>query len=160
MNALSLTQPWATLFALGCKTTETRSRPPGRRLATGDLVAIHATLTVASYWMVGPTIEGVLAEHIGRDWRNEVPTGAVVAIGRFLTSGLVVELRPDVAMIAEPGAPDDSLRAVKRDAFGDFSVGRHLWVFEDVKAIDPIPARGFPWIWSWDAPHGLVDAAE
>ncbi len=35
--------------------------------------------------------------------------------------------------------------------YGDFSEGRYAWIFTDVEPIDPVPAKGHPWVWEWES---------
>jgi hypothetical protein len=148
MKALSLIQPWATLVAVGAKRYETRSWSTSYR----GPIAIHA-----SKWLDagGKIISKDVADYLalchqepfrsaltqnGIDRVRDLPSGAVVAIAR-----LVDVVHADTVVI------DDLERE-----FGNFAPGRYAWKFADVRAIAPIPHRGFPGL--WDLPDTTLAA--
>ena len=42
-------------------------------------------------------------------------------------------------------------RQLTSDPYGDFSVGRWLWVFQDVRHVEPVPAIGRQGVWTLPA---------
>lgn len=150
MKALSLIQPWATLVAVGAKRYETRSWSTPYR----GPIAIHA-----SKWLDagGKIISKDVADYLalchqepfrsaltqnGIDRVRELPSGAIVAVAR-----LVDVVHADTVVI------DDLERE-----FGNFAPGRYAWKFADVRAIAPIPHRGFPGL--WDLPAAALAAVQ
>lgn len=35
-------------------------------------------------------------------------------------------------------------------AFGDYSIGRYAWLLENVRSIEPVPAKGMQRLWEWE----------
>jgi activating signal cointegrator 1 len=134
--ALSLTQPWATLMAIGEKKIETRSWGASYR----GPVAIHATKRMSyedAMQCFFEPFNKVLRAHDITSARD-LPLGAVLAIGRLVACERVGR---DTIL-----PPTNSYEF----AFGDFSMGRWLWYFEDVEPLErPIPARGALGLWEW-----------
>ena len=144
IRALSITQPWASLIALGAKSIETRSWATGYR---GPL-AIHATKgfprRALECCLDEPFRSALWAASVRS--ADHLPRGKVVAIAELV----------DVRRITTP----KSLRYVlsaNEVAFGDFTPGRYAWVLANVQPLpEPIPARGMQRLWRWDAPAGLA----
>lgn len=149
MKAITLTQPWATLVAIGAKQIETRSWWTSYR---GPL-AIHAAkgfpcdtraLCVARPFREALELGGVLFRsaprehqyHVPEPYRmvSDLPLGAIVAIVRLDD---VVETRA-LAPISD-----------QEDAFGDFTHGRFAWLLADIKRLpSPIPCKGALRLWT------------
>lgn len=160
MKALTLTQPWATLVAIGAKRVETRSWATSYR---GPL-AIHAAKFMprwAREEAYGDEIGGTLNAagiYLGGDCR-ELPKGAVVATARLVE---VIQVPPEgidesECWMVSPEGPESPVRdcyAVGEELwFGDFSPGRYAWLLADVEALpEPIPAKGALRLWWWDMP--------
>ena len=144
--ALTLHQPWATLIALGIKTIETRSWPPPRAII-GRRLAIHAGRTIDPN--PGGAVVAALRAHYGRGWPGAIPKGAVVACATVKAARQVAGAdarRPRYVRTKEgPVLPVDP--------YGDFSVGRWLWLLDDVAPLEPpAPASGRQRIWYWTPP--------
>jgi activating signal cointegrator 1 len=143
MKALTLTQPWATLVAIGEKTWETRSWSTSYR---GPLL-IHAAKSFPK------DCRDLCAEEpfrtalgdIGHldSWR-ELPRGAVVAVAE-----LVACARIDATFIrAMQVLIDDVLVPTWEDEFGNYTPGRFAWRLENVRpATEPISCRGALGLW-------------
>jgi activating signal cointegrator 1 len=136
MRALSLTQPWASLVAIGAKTWETRSWQTAYR----GPIAIHAAKAFPQdarrLCLTEPFTRVLVAAGI-RLLSGQPPLGAVVA-----TATLVDCVRTEVVR--------DSLTPEER-AFGDYGDGRWAWKFEDVARLpQPIPAKGALGLWRWE----------
>jgi len=155
--ALSLTQPWATLIAIGAKRIETRSWSTKYR----GLMAIHAAKgfpVEAQQACEGSSFVRALdggrssaryytPPHVGsRRFDGGLPLGQIIATARLL------DVRP-----TKPYDDDEAFRATDECAFGDYSAGRFAWVFDDVTALAvPIPCKGA--LSLWDVPAGIYEA--
>lgn len=152
MRAITLTQPWATLVALGAKTVETRSWGTSYR---GRLL-IHAAqgfprdakaLCFLSPWAyclrrrfsVAPYPPNLLPRKAAvavADLVNVLPTSDPVVQSRFLESG---QNKPPWQW-----TPDE-LNA----EFGNFEPGRFVWVLANVRRLRaPYPMAGALGLWN------------
>lgn len=127
MKALSLTQPWATLIALGHKKVETR----GWSTLYRGTIAIHAAKAM-------DTDARQLAHAEFRAGRlpviEELPRGVVIATARL------VRIRPTEGLRLELGL--DEIR------LGNYAPGRFAWFLEGVVQLEkPVPARGKLGLW-------------
>ncbi len=124
---LSLTQPWAQAMADGVKRVETRSWRPAE-MPRGP-VLIHAAINF-------PRIHWPFAEQLGYD-PADLPTGAIVAIGRMVGLARTEDL---IGVISEG-----------EERLGDYHAGRWAWVFNDVVPVEPvIPCKGALGLWTPD----------
>lgn len=150
MKALSLTQPYATLVALGAKRIETRGWGTTYR---GPL-AIHAARSVAR---VGgeagfqqlcrqqPFARALATAGSPTEAGPRLPRGAIVA-----TAVLVDCLRISPFWPSLETAWFWELRAPAEEAFDLFSPGRYLWFLDQVQPLPtPLPARGALGLWEW-----------
>lgn len=151
MKCLTLTQPWATLVALGEKRIETRSWFP-RHLALGEPIAIHAAKTfprAARELCYEAPFCTVLMRH--QLTPAQLPLGAVVAIARF--GGAV--------WTQNRYGPHPRLLhlAYQERAFGNYVAGRYAWFLDNVQPIvEPVPARGALGLWDWEQPVVITAA--
>jgi hypothetical protein len=125
IKAISLHQPWASLIARGYKQYETRSWDTRYR---GKL-AIHATKKFIHIPQ--------LLQLLGKKDKSEFPLGAIVAI-----ADLTDCIQMDREFINSQS--DTEKRC------GDWNIGRYAWKLENVRAIDPIPQRGYQGLWDWE----------
>ncbi len=139
MKVLSLTQPWATLMALGLKQIETRSW----RMAYRGPLAIHAAkgfpMRARELTYQKPFCT-VLLQH---DLRLvDLPLGAILCVVDAVDC--VSTNTPDLdAVLKYRGAEHER-------AFGDYSPNRFLWITENVRRLpEPIPARGSLGLWEY-----------
>lgn len=151
--ALTLTQPWATLIAVGAKKIETRSWFSSHRAE----LAIHAAKSFPRdaqalcyrepFRSVLETAGSLQPHHVWPNWRELVlPLGAVVAVGRIETIG-VIELQGQQFRLRCVGrnVPVDGVEL----ELGDYSPGRYGWVFTQVRRLpEPIPCRGAQGLWT------------
>lgn len=140
-RAISLTQPWATLMAIGAKRNETRSWPTHYR----GWIAIHAAKGFPrgcrDLCYRQPFAEALLRAGI-TSW-GALPLGAVLAVV-FLSD--CVSTRSVCR-----GQMDDSERA-----FGDYSDGRYAFLTHSVRRVRaPIPMKGALGIWK--LPRSIID---
>lgn len=134
MKALSLTQPYATLVAIGAKCWETRSWKTDFR---GQL-AIHAAKTFPREARALCQTEPFKRVLMVAGYRaiTELPLGAILA------TCTLTDCVPTERIVA-------SLSAQER-AFGDFTAGRWAWQLEDVQLLpEPIEAKGALSLWTW-----------
>lgn len=135
MKTLSLTQPWASLVAVGAKRIETRSWYTSHR---GPL-AIHAAKGFPPY--ARDFAEELMPfRALSRNGlaAGDLPLGAIVATCRLLRCIRTEEI--------------GNISGQERE-FGDYTHGRWAWVFEDVERLpEPIPVRGSLGLWDWDRP--------
>jgi hypothetical protein len=138
MKALTLTQPWATLVAVGAVTHETRSWQTKYR---GPL-AIHAAKGFPKWAREicsTQPFRRLLAQHGYRD-----PTG--LPVGVVLGT---VEL-VDCLAVTKANLPPEPDRSV-----GEYGPGRFMWVLQNVKTLpEPILAKGMLGLWEWQPPRG------
>jgi hypothetical protein len=135
VRALSLTQPWATLIAIGAKSIETRSW----RAAYDGVLAIHAarkwtpTDRVFALGAAAPVLHAA-----GWDPRGGLPTGEIVAL---VTVRDIVR----VELIRDTLSPQERI-------FGNYSDGRWAWLLELPRPLrKPVPMRGSLGLWLIDA---------
>lgn len=138
MRGLTLTQPWATLMALGDKKLETRSWATSYR----GPVAIHAAKGFPKWAQaicLGEPFKTLLALH-GYLVTQPLPLGAIVA----------VETLSDIC------STEEVVRGISEQerALGDYTPGRYAWVFEGMRAVlEPIPWKGM--LGLWEVPDDL-----
>lgn len=142
MKALTLTQPWATLVAIGAKTVETRSwKTPYR----GPL-AIHAAKGLGpvggAKGLMALSCQGRFAGALEEEpW--PLPLGAIVAVCSLV----------DVVTTDRAGAAfkllglDAPERVAQEMAFGDYSPGRYAWLLDRVRATPTIVCKGALGLW-------------
>jgi hypothetical protein len=143
MRALSLTQPWATLVALGIKTIETRSWLTSYR----GVLAIHAAKGLPGYardsWHLNCWVRAAL-QQAGYASVEELPRGVVLAIATLAYVYPVERIRSDLSPLEE--------------ALGDYSSGRYAWGLTGVRRpAEPVPARGALGLWAWSPPNGWAE---
>lgn len=162
MKALTLTQPWATLVAIGAKQIETRSWATNYR---GPL-AIHAA---AGYGKGGMrshkelcgtepfcSVLNAACERHYAPWSGLreivehpfMPTGAIVATCELVCC-------KTITLSAWYGwhgvAGRDWEMTEQEKAFGDYTPGRYAWLLANVKALpEPIPCKGALGLWNYE----------
>jgi hypothetical protein len=152
MKVLSLTQPWATLVAIGAKTIETRSWATRYR---GPL-AIHAAkglpggqkalrALVMRPWFYRALI-AALPPHLDTS-RGVAPDTLIrylMPLGQIIATCTLDDCfqftRETVAAIGEP-----------ERSFGDYGLGRYGFRLGNIcKLGTPIPARGALGLWNYE----------
>lgn len=125
MKAISLWQPWASLWCSGVKVHETRHWPTSYR----GWLLVHAAkrkIDDLDGDRLGDICNGLFGHHYGID----LPRGAIV--GRVH----LVACKPTYVFPADFVETDDY-------ECGDFSEGRFAWQADQfVKFVTPIPYRG------------------
>lgn len=160
MKALTLTEPWASLVAIGAKRIETRSWPAYYR----GRIAIHAGKK-----FTGDDLECAQDE----DYEDALLTAGVSVFPQGGMCGPVKDAFPDTrgcviatATLSHCGMFDEQNVEVIRQTygerelrFGDFTPGRFGFVLTDVIRLpEPIPAMGSLGLWEWEPPL-MEDAA-
>jgi hypothetical protein len=142
VKALTLTQPWATLVAIGANVIETRDWPTKYR----GPFAIHAAKGFP------PDARALCRKHPFRDAlaaagyasADALPRGAIVATVN-LESLLVCG--PSTLKEIRARSKRGELPPYEAD-FGDFSDGRYGFVLGDVCRVEPpVPTRGMLGFW-------------
>ena len=127
MKALTLTQPWASLVALGLKQVETRSWATRYR---GPL-AIHAAKGFPSSARQFAEVERALRRIPGR-----LPFGAVLCTVDLVDCQPTQDIAP-------------TLTGLER-LYGDYTWGRWAWVFKSLSVLEaPVGAKGALGLWEW-----------
>lgn len=150
LRALSLWQPWASLIAAGAKRWETRSWPTAYR---GPLL-IHAAHTRPAGIDDWRFIEEAI-QVLGTSEFDKLPRGGVVAIVELeacfrvateATIGAANE-RDSLSLLWDT-YPHDMNRARRELVFGDWSIGRYVWRFGQIRRLEsPVVARGNRRLW-------------
>ena len=137
MKTLTLTQPWATLMAIGAKRIETRSWHTAYR---GPL-SIHAAKgfprNAIELCREEPYVSALVAAGVRTP--DALPRGAIIAVVDLVDC---LEISHGFQMPPEP-----------ERSFGDFSRGRCAWVMSNVvwKLLTPLPCKGRLGLWEGPA---------
>jgi hypothetical protein len=139
MYAISLLQPWATLVVSGVKTVETRAWSTRHR----GRILIHASQGKAG---------GIFAADL--PFKKYIPDFNALPFGAIIGTVVIDKiLRTEDFGLAD--AAMDVL-TLEEKAFGDYSSGRYGWLFSDpVQFEKPVPARGMPGLWQFNAVQSL-----
>lgn len=145
MKVLTLTQPWASLMALGEKHYETRGWATSYR---GPL-AIHSAKTFPGDAAILCEQEPFRTALRGASWKN-LPLGKILAVVE-----LVDCIRTDGVFIPLSIWAHSAERALHEHSFGDYShgpknKGRYAWLTRDVRRLArPISAKGHLSLWEY-----------
>lgn len=158
MKTITLTQPWASLVAIGAKRIETRNwgtayRGPLAIHAAKGLGAVGGHAGLIDLCLNEPFRSALALAGKGRLVPGEdLPLGAVVATCR-LVGCIRITAEDNAANLAAFYAH----AAAHERAFGDYTLGRYMWLLADVAALPaPVPARGMLGLWEWAPPGGLA----
>ncbi|HVT36971.1 MAG TPA: ASCH domain-containing protein [Nevskiaceae bacterium] len=136
VHAFSLTQPWATLVAIGAKTIETRSWSTPFR----GWLAIHAARgfpKACQALCFEEPFKSALAA-AGYTHPSQLPRGDVLAIANLIDCISTNRWTPPVETLEY--------------AFGDYSPQRFGWVMPRVRRVQPFKATGALSIWRLPSP--------
>jgi hypothetical protein len=133
MKAISLWQPWASLWLSPRKVHETRPRRwPVRR---GQWLAVHATKSLEPGDLM---LDAICEEEFGRAWQTTLPRGALIGAvlveGVYRTEDVVRTMGWDAIVGTRRQYPDDL-------ACGDFHSGR----FAIKRGAYSVLAKPVPW---------------
>lgn len=154
MKAISLIQPWATLWALGIKICETRSWPTQFR---GEIL-IHASRSDSEQGQVlwqNPEIQAALRQRLGVPFPpsfSELPRGCIVGKVDIKACVLMTkEMLEFGAKIADIENDFPIYFTTQECMCGEWKKGRFAFVARGHTVIDePMPARGKLGIWEYD----------
>ena len=140
MKAISLWQPWASLWACGRKTYETRSWATNYR----GPILVHAAKRIETD--ISDALREICEEEFGGHWTVNLPAGALIAVcDRVLchtTDGAIAAFL------------DDEERGQ-----GDFGPGRFAWEAFNMRELPaPIPWRGMQQL--FEVPDNILTGAE
>lgn len=170
MQALTLTQPWASLIATGRKTVETRDWP--WQSLVGRPLLIHAAKTYGGikgipdpdtgeplpgtrrgYDRVCAGLAGPL-ERAGLD-PDELPLGCFVALS------IVVAMVPDEATGHERSLVDARLSDGDEALLGSYGPGRWYWLLDTIRTVPrPVAATGQQGVWTPTADETTLVVAQ
>jgi|SRR3990170_7523077 len=121
MKALSLWQPWASLWACGRKTYETRDWSTSYR---GQLLVHAAKRLILD---VSDELREILEDECGGHWMRDLPAGALIAQCELADCLPTEHVHVDADERAQ----------------GNFTRGRYAWSPMNMRPLDrPIPWRG------------------
>ena len=136
IKALTVRQPWAMLIAHGLTSFGARTWRTSHR----GWLAIHAGQTLDRAACEDPDLLPYLIWS-GVTSLDRIPLGAVVCVVHLHT------IFPRSVIYNKLGARERWLLAG----------GQYIWWFRKLTRLHaPIPARGRPGLWDWDAPSDLV----
>ncbi|WP_222427945.1 hypothetical protein [Sporomusa sp. KB1] len=96
---------------------------------------------------------------------RDLPVGSVIAVAGLVDCYYIVNnpgTNVDIAKHISVGAesmtldkrhPDFSKYIVPSEqeiAFGDWTPGRYAWILDNVRLIEPVPAKGRQRLWEWN----------
>lgn len=143
MRAISLWQPWASLWLSPAKLHETRHWATAYR---GPLL-VHAAKKLVKD--VEPELEDILDSEFGGHWGLDLPTGAIIGVVDLVDCVRTADLYPNRANLTD-GERDDL-------TCGDHSYGRFAWRRGSYRLFkQPIPYRGRQSF--FDVPEAIVKA--
>ena len=145
MKGLSLTQPWATLVAIGGKRVETRSWSSSYR----GPIAIHAAKSFPM-WARATCFEEPFARVLaaaGMRTLGDLPCGFIIATAKLIdcipTHIITLPPLPGIKFPFPQVVPGSA-----EHEFGDYGDGRWAWILDDVKKLStPIPFKGALGLW-------------
>lgn len=129
MRAISLWQPWASLWCSPLKIHETRHWATKHR----GWLAVHAAKHFEKDFP--PVFADMLRQQFGASWFNDLPAGAVIGKVNLLD-----------CLPTEHVYPDGALRSFEEERdhrCGDFDSGRFAWKRGEFMLLhEPVPFRG------------------
>lgn len=155
MRALSLTQPWATLVAIGAKTIETRSfqrsyRGPLAIHAASGLGPVGGKRGLTELFLSQPFYSTLTsAGYLGI---SLLPLGAIVAVCDLKTVLKINELAEGRRVLMHWNCATEPLPDEPELSFGNYAPGRYAWLLANIRALpEPVPCRGALGLWDLDA---------
>jgi activating signal cointegrator 1 len=137
MKAISLWQPWASLWCSRRKVHEIRSW----RCSHRGWLLVHAGKRFEKE--LDDPLRLILNDEFGGDWAKELPIGALIGMVN------VVDCLPTQALVGDDAASHNDRIC------GDFSPGRFAWKRDEFRLFErPIPYRGAQGI--FNVPDDLI----
>jgi hypothetical protein len=168
MRCLTLTQPWASLVAIGAKKIETRSWPTNYR---GPL-AIHAAKGFPRWaretCLDSPFIQALHRANYLSDPRlnrrrenaakwDSIPLSSVLATCTLVDCVQMHEFwyrQGDPPALGLGKYTQMLADNPNEREFGDYADGRWAWILADVECFEqPVPAKGALGLWEWTPPE-------
>ncbi|HEX8221822.1 MAG TPA: hypothetical protein VF914_21720 [Chloroflexia bacterium] len=149
IRCLTLTQPWASLVAVGAKHIETRSWKTDYR----GLLAIHAAKawTEDDQMLLAKEPFRTPLRNAGYHLPHHLPRGFIVALCELVDCVQVLPGLPrQPFMLTSTGIRLDVQIPPEEPelSFGNYGLGRYAWVLANILRLDePIPARGYQSLW-------------
>ena len=150
MKALTLTQPWATLVAIGAKKYETRSWGTAYR----GPIAIHSAKNFPKKCR-SLCIQQPFQSTLDNRDPMDLPLGFIIAVAEVhdcikMTSELPKLLGKQVRLTYFDGYSMSDKHIDRMEfCFGDFSIGRVAWELSNVQQLaKPIPCKGALGLWT------------
>lgn len=140
MHAVSFYQPYPTLLACGAKRLISNSL--AAKPQPGEQIAIHATRTPVAQAYSARYVEGYMRDPRLATFTLAALSGYPVAYGAVVAIATVREVVP-----TEGFEFSEYERPLGIDHRND-----KVWLFEAIKAIRPVVARGNPGLWIWEPP--------
>lgn len=143
MKAITIQQPWAGLIASGHKRFETRGWKTNYR----GPIAIHAGKQKDYDTCM------LLAKEYTSIWGEITPLsfGSVIAIADLTECYEVHVDHTDDAVLMRGNMPFVWIgKDTNEFRFGFYENGRYAWRLENVRPIEPIPAKGQQGLWNWE----------
>lgn len=173
MKALTVTQPWASLIAIGAKRIETRSwrssyRGPlaihaakgfqkeAKRLVYDDwkFLAPFDPLRVAVLRKAGVALPPM--ESVRQIISGKLPLGCIIAVCRI---SAILPIRNHMGMDWPKIGLGHTELTDQEEHFGNYEHARYAWILEDIVALEtPIPAKGALSLWEWDAGDAIINS--
>ena len=133
MKAISLWQPWASLWCTSRKVHETRHWCCSHR----GWLLVHAAKRFEIDFALDVRLRLILDDEFGRYWARDLPTGALIGMVN------VSDCQPTQMLFGDAAASDDDREC------GDFTPGRFAWKRDEFRLFDqPVPYRGRQGIFS------------
>lgn len=178
MKAITLTEPWATLVAIGAKQIETRSWPTSYR----GPVAIHAAkgMTLRDQEVLAKLENGLILDTLVKHGINPhsglaepgflnnhfdrcfVATCPLHRLMQATRGHVIATATLDYCGAFDDGTPQRVINRFGENelSFGDFTPGRFgFYLANVVRLPKPIPAKGQLGLWDWHPPVELRGAA-
>lgn len=163
MRTITLTQPWATLVAIGAKQIETRSWSTAYR---GPL-AIHAAkglgpvggksgylefCTANEYVYAALHNAGLVPFEWDADALLALPFGKIVAVCELVECKPTGSIHEHFEAWHVEGRRKLWFLTDQERAMGDYSRGRFAWLLDGISMLaKPVPAKGGLGLWEWSA---------
>jgi hypothetical protein len=146
MKALSLTQPWATLVALGAKRIETRGWKTSYRGPLAIAAAKAFPVDCRDLCDEEPFRSVLRAHGFGAGIGGDLPRGVVLCTTELIDCVPTEKIREASRYYSE---------CVHEEAFGNYDDRRYGFLFGKVTHpfTPPVPARGALGLWEWESPE-------
>jgi hypothetical protein len=122
MKAISLWQPWASLWCSERKVHETRHWPTSHR----GCLLVHAAKRFEKNFGPDDSLRAILDDEYGGHWGMDLPTGALIGMVNLIDCRRTEDVTP---------APDDY-------ECGDFAPGRFAWQRREFKLFNFFSLQG------------------